>query len=69
MRISELCSLNRDIDIEKGEIKIRGKGGKIRIVFLSELAKLYLKKYLEKRNDQKPALFVSLSKSSKNLKD
>jgi len=65
MRISELCSLNRDIDIEKGEIKIRGKGGKIRIVFLSPLAKHYLKKYLEKRNDQNPALFINLSKNKK----
>ncbi len=65
MRISELCSLNRDIDIEKGEIKIRGKGGKIRIVFLSPLAKLYLKKYLEKREDQNPALFINLSKNKK----
>lgn len=65
MRISELCSLDRDIDIEKGEIKIRGKGGKIRIVFLSPLAKLYLKKYLEKRKDQNPALFVNLSKNKK----
>jgi len=65
MRISELCSLNRDIDIEKGEIKIRGKGGKIRIVFLSPIAKAFLKKYLEKRKDQNPALFVSLSKNKK----
>jgi len=65
LRVSELCSLNRDIDLNKKEIRVRGKGGKIRLVFLSETAKLYLKKYLEKRTDKEPALFVSLSKSSK----
>jgi site-specific recombinase XerD len=65
LRVSELCSLNRDIDLDKKEIRVRGKGGKIRLVFLSEIAKFYLKKYLEKRNDKEPALFISLSKSSK----
>jgi site-specific recombinase XerD len=65
LRVSELCSLNRDIDLDKKEIRVRGKGGKIRLVFLSEIARFYLKKYLEKRNDKEPALFVSLSKSSK----
>ena len=65
LRVSELCSLNRDIDLDKKEIRVRGKGGKIRLVFLSEIAKFYLKKYLEKRNDKEPALFISLSKNSK----
>jgi site-specific recombinase XerD len=65
LRVSELCSLNRDIDLDKKEIRVKGKGGKIRLVFLSEIAKFYLKKYLEKRNDKEPALFISLSKSSK----
>jgi site-specific recombinase XerD len=65
LRVSELCSLNRDLDLDKKEIRVRGKGGKIRLVFLSEIARFYLKKYLEKRNDKEPALFISLSKSSK----
>ncbi len=65
LRVSELCSLNRDIDLDKKEIRVRGKGGKIRLVFLSEIAKFYLKKYLEKRSDKEPALFISLSKNSK----
>jgi site-specific recombinase XerD len=65
LRVSELCSLNRDIDLDKKEIRVRGKGGKIRLVFISEIAKFYLKKYLEKRNDKEPALFISLSKNSK----
>src|SRR3990167_2580542 len=40
MRVSELCSLNRDeIDLNRGELSVRGKGGKIRLVFLSDDAK------------------------------
>jgi len=65
LRVSELCSLNRDLDLTKKEIRVKGKGGRIRLVFLSEIAKNYLKKYLEKRTDKEPALFISLSKSSK----
>lgn len=50
LRVSELCSLNIDkINLETGEFSIRGKGQKIRTVFLSESAKNYLKKYLEIR--------------------
>ncbi len=64
LRVSELCSLNRDIDIEKGEIIIRGKGNKIRTVFLSERAKKAIKDYLENRNDNHPALFISLARNT-----
>lgn len=65
LRVSELCSLNRDLDLNKGEIIIKGKGGKTRIVFLSKTAIFYLEKYLKKRTDQEPALFISLAKNSK----
>lgn len=67
LRISELCSLDRYIDINRGEITVRGKGGKLRLVFLSESAKKALKEYLDKRGDAEEALFVSLTKS-KNSK-
>ena len=63
LRLSELCSLNRDIDIEKGEISITGKGGRVRIVFLSPYAKKALRAYLNERQDSHPALFISLSKN------
>lgn len=61
LRVSELCSLNRDSisDARAGEISIRGKGGKIRVVFISERAKQALKNYLENRVDTEEALFVS----------
>ncbi len=66
LRISELCSLNRYFDIERGEISVRGKGGKIRVVFLSERAKKAIKTYLDKRGDTDEALFISLSKTPAN---
>lgn len=66
LRISELCSLNRYFDIERGEIPIRGKGDRLRIVFLSERTKKAMKNYLEKRTDAEEALFISLTKSKKS---
>jgi site-specific recombinase XerD len=60
LRVSELASLNRNnINIEKGEFFVRGKGGKIRPVFLSETAKKALKYYLESRSDVELPLFVN----------
>lgn len=65
LRISELCSLNRYFDIDRGEISVRGKGGKLRVVFLSERAKKAIKSYLDKRLDTEEALFVSLTRAKK----
>ena len=61
LRVSELCALNRDsfVEAKNGEISIRGKGGKIRVVFISEEAKQSVKNYLDKRMDTEEALFVS----------
>lgn len=64
LRISELCALKRYIDIDRGELSIRGKGDKLRIVFLSDRAKKAIKNYLDKRTDADEALFISLTKSS-----
>lgn len=65
LRISELCGLNRYLDLERGEITVRGKGDKLRVVFLSDRAKKAIKNYLGKRTDTEEALFVSLTKSRK----
>jgi len=62
LRLSELCSLNRYLDFNRGELTVRGKGDKLRVVFLSEQAKRAIKDYLAKRSDAEEALFVSLSK-------
>jgi site-specific recombinase XerD len=68
LRVSELCSLDRDIDIRRDELSVRGKGEKIRVVFLSEEARQKLKAYLDKRDDIDDALFVQLGKAAKNAK-
>src|SRR3989344_3227733 len=52
LRVSELCALNRDsLDLTQGEFSIRGKGGKIRLVFISPEAKRALKNHLDHRKD------------------
>ena len=59
LRVSELTNLNRDkIDFKKQEFTVRGKGDKLRVVFISDTAKNALIKYLEKRTDIDPALFI-----------
>lgn len=63
MRVSEIASLNRDeINIERGEFSISGKGGKRRVVFVSENAAEWLKKYLRTRLDGDVALFIKSAK-------
>lgn len=70
LRVSELSGLNRDsINLKTGEFAVRGKGGKIRLVFVSDAAKNAVISYLEKRKDTDPALFVNIKKPSQNNKD
>jgi len=63
LRVSELCALNRYINTDRGEISVKGKGGKIRVVFLSVRAKKAIKEYLDKRSDAEEALFITFSNS------
>ncbi len=58
LRVSELCSLDKDLDLSRDEFPIRGKGEKVRVVFLSDYAKDTLNEYLKKREDMDEALFV-----------
>jgi len=58
LRVSELCSLNRDIDISKDEMTIRGKGEKLRIVFISPETRSAVRNYIETRTDMDEALFI-----------
>ena len=59
LRVSELTGLDRDdINLKRGEFSVKGKGGKTRLVFLSDDAIDWLNKYLAKRGDPDPALFV-----------
>lgn len=69
LRVSELCSLNRDLDLSRDEFSIRGKGEKIRVVFLSPTAKQALRDYEKKRKDLDEALFVQYGKASGSAKE
>lgn len=62
LRLSELCGLSRYLNLSRGEITVRGKGEKLRVVFFSDSAKRAIKEYLEKRTDAEAALFISLTK-------
>ena len=63
LRVSELCSLNADIDLTRDSFSIRGKGDKVRVVFLSPSAKKSVIAYLKARGDMGEALFVSYGPS------
>lgn len=66
LRVSELCGLNRSsLNLDKGEFSVRGKGEKIRVVFISDTAKASLRSYLAKRKDVDQALFVRIPKGKK----
>jgi len=70
LRVSELCSLSRDsIDLSSDEFSIRGKGSKVRVVFLSETARQALKAYLVKRKDMDDAMFVKIGAENKKEGD
>lgn len=59
LRISELCGLSiDDVDLTRDEFSVRGKGDKVRVVFLSDNAKKAVKEYLASRKDLDEALFI-----------
>ncbi len=66
MRVSEITSLKIDsINLKRDEFTVRGKGEKVRVVFLSATAKDAIKAYLEKRRDICPSLFISHDRAKK----
>jgi site-specific recombinase XerD len=70
LRVSELAKLKRsDINLKNKkngviEFSVRGKGKKVRVVFLSDEAVKWLKDYLDKRNDVSPWMFVRMDKAA-----
>lgn len=69
LRVSELVKLKKDdINLKREEFTVLGKGRKSRVVFLSEQARHWLKKYLEARVDMNPYMFVPHDKRSGNVK-
>ncbi|MEK7554812.1 MAG: site-specific tyrosine recombinase/integron integrase [Patescibacteria group bacterium] len=67
LRVQELCGLNRYLDFSHGELSVRGKGDKLRVVFISPRTKESLERYLANRNDGEEALFVSVTRNGKPL--
>lgn len=65
LRVSELCSLSRYLDWTRDEISVRGKGGKVRPVFVSPSAKRAVRAYLDKRGDTDDALFIYIGRGAK----
>lgn len=69
IRVGELVNLNRkDINFEARECVVYGKGDKERKVYFDAKAKLHIQQYLEGRNDDNPALFVTLDSPYERLK-
>ena len=69
IRVGELVNLNiDDVDLEGRECVVYGKGDKERRVYFDAKAKVHLKKYLETRHDNNPALFVTLDAPYDRLK-
>ncbi len=59
LRVSELVGLKRhQVSTGRGEISTRGKGGKIRLVFLSQECRELIGQYLKIRPDANPYLFI-----------
>jgi site-specific recombinase XerD len=62
LRVSELVKLNRDqINLDRREFGVIGKGGRARIVFVSDHAADWVQKYLEVRKDDFKPLFIRYS--------
>jgi site-specific recombinase XerD len=68
LRLAELCALPRTIDLRRGELSVRGKGDKLRVVFVSDTAREATQRYLAARakasgaGDTEDRLFVSLDR-------
>ena len=68
MRVGELVNLNiNDINFNKREAVVFGKGASQRVVYFDARTKIHLKKYLDSRTDSNPALFVHFRKPYERL--
>ena len=68
MRVGELVKLDiADVDFERRECIVLGKGNKERPVYFDARTKIHLRNYLDSRSDHCPALFVTLCKPNNRL--
>lgn len=65
LRVSELCNLSQeDVDLSRDEFSVRGKGEKVRVVFLSDAAKGAIRAYRKERKDFDEAMFIQYGKNA-----
>jgi len=58
-RVSEMTGLDRDdVDLQNMECRVLGKGNKERMVYMDPVTAMLVKKYLDGRRDNDPALFI-----------
>ena len=68
LRVSELCSLDRDqINLDRREFGVIGKGRKLRVVFLSPRAVGWIERYLNTREDAWQPVFVRYSRGKADI--
>lgn len=68
-RVGEVENMNiEDVNWRDESIRVIGKGNKERTVYFDDVTEMYLKKYLDTRNDNEEALFVTLNKNKHRLK-
>lgn len=68
MRVSELANLKKDqINLEREEFSVRGKGDKVRVVFVSHQSRHFLKDYLDQREDESPFMFIRHDRAKSNV--
>ncbi len=70
LRVSELCNLDRQsVNLKTRQFAVLGKGGKMRIVFLTDRAVEALTAYFELRTDNLAPVFVSHARKSNEAID
>jgi len=70
LRVSELVGLDKDkIDLDQREFGVIGKGRKLRMVYLSERAALWLERYLQSRDDHWQPIFIRYSGTQPDITD
>ncbi len=68
LRVGELAKLTRDqLNLERGEFAVRGKGDKLRVVFLSPKAIYWLKEYFKQRKDKSKAVFIAVKEKKDKI--
>lgn len=68
IRLSELIQLRKtQVNLERAEFTVRGKGDKLRLVFLSPAAVAAIIAYQKRRVDNHPALFIAHSQIGKGI--